>query len=100
MNLPQSTCDRYQTLLHCLDDLQESLDNVQGPGELDKDLSNQAIALHSNLQSQFQALLAELSPSERQQLQRYNTEIFKELQLLAETIETTGAVLASAAEVD
>ena len=41
-----------------------------------------AIALHSRIQSQFEALLAATLPPLRQQLQRYNTEIFKQIQLL------------------
>ena len=70
MHLPRPICDRYLTL-HCsLEELQEQTD------------ANKAIELHAKLQTQLQALLATLSPPERQQLQRYNTEIFKELQLL------------------
>lgn len=41
-----------------------------------------AIAVHADLQTQFQAMLATLSLQHRQQLQHYNTEIFKEIQIL------------------
>ena len=41
-----------------------------------------AIALHPQLQSQFEALLEATPPLLRQQLQPYNTEIFKQIQLL------------------
>ncbi|MEL7475196.1 MAG: hypothetical protein AAGJ55_03075 [Cyanobacteria bacterium J06555_12] len=70
MTLPQSICDQYRAL-------QRSLESLQVSGTPDM-----AIACHSDLQSQFQALLATLPMPERQHLQRYNTEIFKELQLL------------------
>lgn len=70
MTLPPPIRDRYVAL-------QDSLENLQTSTE-----PNGAIALHTELQSQFQALLATLSLPERQQLQRYNTEIFKELQLI------------------
>ena len=38
------------------------------------------------LQNQFQALLASATPDQQQALQRYNTEIHKEIQLLAADI--------------
>lgn len=71
MNLSDSTRQQYLALQSCLDDLQTSTD------------SDLAITLHAELQTGLQDLLASLSTNERQLLQRYNTEIFKELQLLS-----------------
>ncbi|WP_017326103.1 heterocyst frequency control protein PatD [Synechococcus sp. PCC 7336] len=71
--LPESSLRDYRTLLAAVGAIAQAI----AAGDADE-----AKAQYQPLPSQFQILLAAMPPPLQQSLQRYNTEIYKEIQLL------------------